>query len=276
MSQKIRQALNNCQEKETALQRTPEEQKIDRFFNPGIAAGMITAGVVSYCYSAPSLKEHIDIVSQFSDMVVSTYPNAGSYALGTLALAGIAMLGLSKLERKDQEIAGAHITADMARDIRQTATSVMNINETLSNSLASRKTFGPQTFVWKDEHTVSTLKSFGFDPSDKAEMARIQKAYCYGLAMASIAEAQNIESLASMTETQRSDFIDRKIVEAMVERFEKEDNEKGMLATAKDKIREAITGNEFNPHEVARASVKAVNQVMSRVRERNKGFEYSV
>lgn len=261
MSNKISQAVARCQEKESALQRTPAEKKIDNIVNSGIAIGLATAGVISLYVAGPSIQEGAALVSELGDAIQATYPNAGSYALGALAVAGITMLGLHKLEKTDQEISGTKITASTARDIRKTAQSIIQVDNAINPNIDNHKNFTAKALAKSDDQSVSIMKKHGLDPSNKSQMQSIQKAYSYGVTMATLAQSQNEKEINAMSPDQKEDFTNRKIVEAMVHHFEAQEADKGVLSMARDKIKGLFAGDDFNPHAVARSAVKAASQI---------------
>lgn len=270
MSNRISQAVAKCQEKEKALQRTPDERKVDNIINSGLALGLATAGVISFYVTGPSMQEVASNVLEFREAVKATYPNAGYYALGALAMASLTMLGLYKIEKKEQKINGVEFSATAARDIRETAKSIINVDNTINLNIDNHRNFTAEALARSDDHAVSIMKKHGLDPSDKGQMQRVQRAYSYGVTIATLAQAHNADTLKTMSPDQKEDFTNRKIVEAMVKHFESGQSQKGILSSAKDKIRSALTGNDFNPHAVARSSVRAASQIMSKSQERER------
>lgn len=149
----------------------------------------------------------------------------------------------------------------------------MKVNESLGHNTAIFKSSPQDTFTRTDEKAVSVLKKNGFDPSNKAQMLKIQQAYNYGVSMASLDEARQVQQLMDMKPDERESFVNRKIVEHMVNHFEKGVEDRNFIDTLKDKVSTAFGKESFNPHAVARASVRVASQVQEKAHDR-KGREF--
>lgn len=271
MSNKLRHAVDRCQEKERELQRTPEQKRFDGIVISGTALGMATAAAVGLWYTAVNADNALAL-AEFHQALRDTYPNALSYGLGALAALGLAVYGADRLDAKSREINGAKITPETARDIRETARSIIQVDQTINPEIDGIRHLAAKVLTRSDEQSIAIMKKNGLNPSDKKEMLRIQRAYSYGLTMASVAQAQNRDHLETLDPEQQESFINRAIVEGMVKHFESEGREKGIMAS----IKEVISGSDFNPHAVARASVRAVNQILSQSHQRDRNRDASL
>jgi hypothetical protein len=186
MTSKIRTALQNCEQHESKIQSLVKKVSDSKLVMPlALTAGFVTTSALL----GPAISSHL---SSFGSLVADSFDSIQQlkessprifYGLVGGLMAGGALLGavgyLEHREEKKQRAAG--LDGGLAANINAAWESIVQTNAAVTKRVAHHQAWAIGLFEKPSQSTAETLVKHGFNPSNRAAMLDLQRAYIQGV-----------------------------------------------------------------------------------------------